>query len=232
MCDRSDTGQVRDAAARRMDGGVAIGAVFVALALALLAPAAQAGQGGASRASDYNAFEITPFAGYMAGGEFEDAIDGSGRDLDADLSWGIMLDAAADAWRNYELLYAQQSTQVGGVEKFDLKVRYLQIGGTVAWPDAQRVIPYFGLTVGAAQLSPDRAGMDDETNFAFSVAGGLRVPLTERLGLRFDARAFVTLLDSDGEIFCVSSEGATCRIRAKSDTFIQYAAFLGVVMGF
>jgi len=183
-------------------------------------------------ARSYHEFEITPFLGYMAGGEFEDPVDGTGRDLDADLAWGVVLDAAADPWRHYELLYVQQGTQLDGVENIDIDVRYLQIGGTVSYPDAQRFIPYFGLTVGAAQFSPGRAGLDDETNFAFSVAGGLRVPVTERIGLRFDARAFVTLLDTDGNIFCVSSEGATCRIRAKSDTFLQYAASLGVSVGF
>ena len=54
-----------------------------------------------------------------------------------------------------------------------------------------------------------------------------------RFGVRFDARAFATVLDSEGDLFCVSEGGAgTCSIRAKSDTFLQYAASLGVVIGF
>lgn len=181
-------------------------------------------------------YEVTPFAGYMAGGEFEDPADSTDRDLDADNNLGLLLNATAggDYWRHYELLYSTQSTQLDGVTapKLDMDVQYLQIGGTVSNPDAENVIPYFGLTIGATQLSPDESGLDDETKFSFTVGAGVRVPITDRIGVRFDARAFVTLLDSDGEIFCVSSGGATCRVRVSSDTFVQYAAALGLIIGF
>ena len=41
-----------------------------------------------------------------------------------------------------------------GVKPFDMDVEYLQVGGTVSYPDAEHVIPYFGMTVGAARFSP------------------------------------------------------------------------------
>lgn len=181
----------------------------------------------------YSNFEITPFYGYMAGGEFEDPADGSDRDVEEDNNFGIIFNAAVEKWRHYELLYSKQSTEIGGSAPMDLDVEYLQIGGTVSSIDAERVIPYFGITVGAARFSPDAAGFDDETKLAFSVATGVKVPITEHIGLRFDARAFVSLLDTDGNIFCVSdSAGGTCAIRAKSDTLLQYSAALGVTVGF
>lgn len=181
----------------------------------------------------YNAFEVTPFVGFLSGGEFEDPSDSSGRDLDGDSNFGIILDAAADdQWRHYELLFSQQSTQLQGVTTPDVDVQYLQIGGTVSNPDAERVIPYFGLTVGATRLSPDEVGLGDETKLSFSVGGGFKVPITDHIGVRFDARAFITLLDTEGNIFCQSDSGLTCRIRAKSDTFLQYSAALGLVIGF
>lgn len=203
-------------------------AVVVAALLCLASPA---------RAADEpqvhaNAWEFTPFVGYMAGGEFEDPADGSDRDLDEDSSFGLMVNAAVDSWRHYELLYTQQSTRVQGATPLDMDVQYLQIGGTVSYPDATRVIPYFGMTVGAARFSPDGAGLDDETKIAFSVAGGFRVPITDHFGVRLDLRAFVTVLDTDGDLFCVSDGGLTCNIRAKSDTFLQYSANLGVTVGF
>ncbi|MGH6611498.1 MAG: hypothetical protein ACRECQ_14710 [Burkholderiaceae bacterium] len=180
-----------------------------------------------------NRFEITPFAGYMAGDEFEDPTDDSERELEADMNWGVILDMADDSWRHYELLFSSLGTEVGGATPFDMDVQYLQIGGIVSHPEATRVIPYFGLTVGAARFSPDEPGLDDETKLAFTAGGGLRVPITDRIGVRLDARAFVTLLDSDGDLFCVSAGGAAaCRITAKSDTFLQFAASLGVTIGF
>ena len=157
----------------------------------------------------------------------------SERDLESGTGYGLIFDIAADSWRHYEFLYASQSTEVEGAAPFDLDVQYLQIGGIVSYEEAKHVIPYFGLTFGGAHFSPDAPGLDDETKVAFSAAGGVRIPITEHIGVRLDARAFITLLDTDdGEIFCVSSGGATCAVRAKGDTFAQYAASLGVTIAF
>lgn len=204
-----------------------------ALGVALLAAAGTASA--QAPANDYPNWEITPFIGYMAGGEFEDPTTNTDRDLEEDNNFGIIINAAVDRGRHYEFLYAQQSTEVGGATAtpFDLDVQYLQIGGTVSSVDAERVIPFFGLTVGAARFSPDAPGLSDETKLAFSIAGGVKVPITDHIGVRFDARAFVSLLDTDGNIFCSSVDGqGTCAIRTKSDTFLQYHAALGLIVAF
>ena len=182
---------------------------------------------------DYAAFEITPFYGYMAGGEFESPTTNTDRDLDENNNFGVIFNAAVDQWRHYELLYSTQSTEIDGTLPIDIDVQYLQIGGTVSNPDAERVIPYFGITVGAARFSPDQSGLDDETKFALTVGTGVKVPITDHIGVRFDARAFISLLDTDGNIFCVSDNGVgTCAIRTKSDTFLQYHAALGLIVAF
>lgn|SRR5690606_4743003 len=181
----------------------------------------------------FNRFEFTPFFGKMAGGEFEDPTDESERDLENDTNRGLFVDIAAEHWRHYEIFFSDMDTKVEGETPFDLSVQYLQVGGIVSHPNMKYVIPYFGLTIGAARFSPDEPGLDDETKFAFTAGGGLRIPITDHFGVRLDARAFVTVLDSEGDLFCASNAaGATCRIRAKSDTFVQYAATLGVVVGF
>jgi len=201
--------------------------IVASLALAALAP-----QAGAQDQS-YSQYEITPFYGYMAGGEFENPVTNTDRDLDEGNNFGIIFNAAVDQWRHYEVIYSTQSTEIDGTSPIDLDVQYLQIGGTVSNPDAERVIPYFGITVGAARFSPDQSGLDAETKLALTIGAGVKVPITEHIGVRFDARAFVSLLDTDGNIFCVSDNGVgTCAIRTKSDTFLQYHAAVGVVIGF
>ena len=204
------------------------GGAFTAAVLVLAATPVRA----AEEPPRYNTFEITPFVGHMFGGEFEDATDGSERELDADTNFGVIFNYAEDSWRHYEVLYSNQGTELDGATTIDMDVQYLHLGGTVSNPEAIHVIPYFGLTFGATHFSPDASGLDDETELSFTVGAGFRVPITEHIGVRFDARAFITLLDAESEIFCVSSAGATCAIRAKSDTFTQYAASLGVVVGF
>jgi opacity protein-like surface antigen len=208
--------------------------IFSGSAVAAAALVCVASPARAEEPRQYNNFEITPFVGYMAGGEFEDPSDSSKRKLDAGSDFGVFVDAASEWWRHYEMLYVRQSTKVKGFEPFDMDVDYLQFGGTVSYPDAQatHVIPYFGMTVGAARFSPDAAGLDDETKFAFTIGGGVRVPINDRFGVRLDLRAFGTVLGSDGELFCVSDAGLTCRIKAKSDILLQYSANLGVTIGF
>ena len=181
-----------------------------------------------------NNYEITPFAGYLLGGKFEDPTNSSDRDVKDDTMFGLFADIVADVpERQYEFLFASQSTTVKGAVPLDLDIQYLHVGGTVAYMDNPRISPYFGATVGATRFSPDANGLDDETKISFSIGGGFKVPITDHVGLRFDARAFITLLDTDGNIFCVSdSQGGACRISARSDTFVQFAAGLGVTAAF
>jgi hypothetical protein len=207
--------------ALRRGAGILIGATLLAGGQALAAEATA------------NRFEITPFAGYAFGGDFEDPTDASERSLDEDTNFGVFFDIADEPWRHYEFFYSQQSTQVDGVDPIDMDVQYLHLGGTVSHPDAQTIIPFFGMTVGAARLSPDGAGLEDATKLSFSVGGGARVPFTDHFGLRLDLRAFITLLDEDGSLFCRSNaQGGSCRIVAESDTFLQYSASLGVTFAF
>ena len=103
-------------------------------------------------------FEITPFSGYMAGGEFEDprrrqrSRSRGGHQLRRHLQRRRRLLASLRS-----ALRAAEHPDRRRRRRLDLDVQYLQIGGIVSYPDAERVIPYFGMTVGAAQLQPGRA---------------------------------------------------------------------------
>jgi hypothetical protein len=192
---------------------------------ALAAPAAEAP----------TRFEVTPYVGQLTGGEFEDPNDQSERDVDGDTDFKLFFNINADSpARQYEILYANQGTQVKGAVPIDMDIQYLHFGGIVNFTDVQPVVPYFGITIGATQFSPDASGLDDETKFSASIGTGLKYKFTRNIGLRFDVRAFVTLLETDGSMFCVSNPtvGAGCAITATSDTFIQYGAGLGLIAAF
>ena len=60
----------------------------------------------------------------------------------------------------------------------------------------------------------------------------IHAPITDHFGIRLDIRSYITFLENDSEIFCVSSGGATCLVKPKSDTFLQYGASLGFSVGF
>lgn len=217
----------KGAVLRRASAGLSLGCCA-----ALLAGAAHAADPGKGASST---IEITPFIGAMGGGKFEDPTDSSNRNLDGGSNWGLFFDVnAGSPERQYEMFYTQQGTTVKGAEPFDMDVQYLHIGGIVNFTDAGPVVPYFGMTVGATRFSPDASGLDDETKLSFSAGGGFKYLFTDHFGIRLDARAYVTLLDTDSDIFCVSTPetGAGCRIRAASDTFLQYSGSLGFVAAF
>ena len=88
------SGEISSRSMRRAGVGAVLGVTL--LAAAGTASAQQ-------RTEDYNNWEITPFYGYMAGGEFEDPASNTDRDLDEDNDFGIIFNAAVDQWRHYEL---------------------------------------------------------------------------------------------------------------------------------
>ena len=183
----------------------------------------------------YGPFEITPFGGGTFGGEFEDPNTNRGRDVKDSASFGLVFDFATEepgSW--YELYYGFQDTDVSGTSELPLTIQYLHIGGNIILlPEARHVIPYAGGGLGATLLQPDRNDLDSETRFSASLAGGVRIPINKRVGVRLEVRALFTFLDSDSSIFCASgAAGAGCDIRVASDTFVQYTTALGISAAF
>ncbi len=182
--------------------------------------------------------EITPYAGYRVGGSFEDNTTGSNLDVKEGGSFGLILDLAEGEDAQYELLYGIQRTKVigggtfGGKTLFDLDIHYLHIGGTYLYPQEEdrpiKVRPYIAAGVGATHLVPRGEGMNRKTYFSLSLGGGLKIPVSDRVGLRFEGRGFLTILPDSSEIFCTSSDGAACSVRVQGDTLFQFLLLTGV----
>lgn len=211
----------------KMLGAVCAMVAMGSVAQARAEPAAQ------SWPEQAGAFSVTPVVGQGGGGSFRDQSSAASRRLQDGENFGVFLNMAVDDWRHYELFYTRQDTRLSGPAPLDIDVEYLQFGGSVSYPDVGPLVPYLGLTLGAARFSPSGAGMDSETRLAFSVGTGLRLPLHERLGLRLDVRALVSTFDTDGAVFCVAAGGAgACAIRARSSTLVRYSATVGVTLRF
>ena len=193
----------------------AIGALLLGLLLA--APAAARADRG---------IEITPYAGFRFGGSFDDNTTGGSLDVDPAGSFGLILDLAATGETQYELFYGYQRTELsgsgtfGGTPLFDLDLHYLHLGGTYLFPE-ERVRPYLAGGLGATFLVPDGEGLGAKAYFSLSLGGGVKIPLTGRIGLRVEGRGFLTILPESTEIFCVSSGGAACRVSVQGDLLGQ-----------
>ena len=192
--------------------------------------------------ADSPRFEVTPFVGYRAGGEFEvedPADDGSDESVDLDDagSWGLDIGLYRDDSSFYELLYSRQSAGLdkreSGLAGVDVVTEYLHFGGTLLFADESFYATYLSLTVGATRLSADKGGYDDETKFSASIGGGFRFPFTENLAATLGVRAYLTLIDSDTDLFCLSTgENASCLLRSSGGTYWQGEAQLGLTARF
>jgi opacity protein-like surface antigen len=186
-------------------------------------------------------FEFTPFVGGRVGGGFDvSTTDGSDSsvDLGSGASFGIGLGLYRDDQSFYELLYSTQSTELDSsdpvLDGVDLRVDYLQFGGTLFFPqDSDFFVPYLSLTIGATFMEPDDGGYDSETRFSGSLGGGFRIPINDNVALNLGLRGYLTLLNSDTSLFCVSDSGeAGCLLRSSGSTFFQAEGQLGISVRF
>jgi hypothetical protein len=185
-----------------------------------------------ARAAEY---EVTPFAGYTMGGDFQNAETGQSLSFNDTSSYGIMLDfrQAEEAW--IELYFSRQQTKLKadqglfvGNPLLDVNVEYYHIGGTYSQATG-KVKPFVVGTFGATHMVPQGAGLNSETKFSLSLGGGVKLYLTEHVGLRLDARWFGTLFNGSGGVFC--SNGA-CLVTVQGDVLSQYTANAGIILAF
>jgi len=186
-------------------------------------------------------FEVTPFVGYRLGGQFEaePASDGSTESVDLEdaSSWGIDLGLYRDQTSFYELLYGRQTAGLDSndavLSGVDVVTEYLHFGGTLLFADERFYAPYLSVTIGATRLSADEGDYDDELRASASIGGGFRFPLGDTFAITAGARAYVTFINSDTDIFCVStSENAGCLLKSSGGTFWQGEAQLGLTARF
>jgi opacity protein-like surface antigen len=182
-------------------------------------------------------FEITPFAGFRFGGSFEDNTTGTDFKVGETGSFGVILGLRETPETRYELFYSFQRTELngggtfGGAPLFDLDIHYLHLGGTYEFPGEKKVIPFISGGLGVTFLVPTGAGLDSSTNFSLSLGGGVKVPISSRVGVRLEGRGYLTILPDSTEVFCVSSGGASCAVRVQGDVLGQFELLAGIYFG-
>jgi hypothetical protein len=184
-------------------------------------------------------FELTPYAGYRIGGEFEQQGGGGSFELDEGNSEGLIFNIEArDVNTQWEVLYGHQSTKLATQAAFDpaarlaLDVEYFQFGGTYLF-DGEDTRPFIALTAGVTHFGPAPPGVDSESFFSGSLAGGVQLRKTKRIGVRLEARVYATFVNTDGALFCHSGpQGGVCAISIHGTALYQWEGSAGVVFRF
>lgn len=184
-------------------------------------------------------FELTLHGGYRIGGEFDDeGEDDLAYEVEESNAQRVTLNVAASPATQWEVLFARQRTTLeadglpGRDPGIDIDVEYLHFGGTylLSGDDTR---PFIVLTAGLARFDPRDSGIDAENYVSASIGGGLQLRTTKRLGLRLEARAFMTLVDDQSGLFCRSGpEGGACLLAVDGGAVVQWEAGAGIVYRF
>lgn len=175
--------------------------------------------------------EVAPAVGFRLGGQFHDQTNDKDVDVKESIAYGVAIDVEYSPDQMIELYYSRQPTEIQDANpSIDLDVEYLHIGGVAEFPQ-DNYTPYAVGTIGATRFSPS-GGLDDETRFSLSLGGGVKWFFNEHFALKFEGRAYVTIFDSDTDIFCVSNGGAVCRFHTTGSAVFQLEAQAGVAYRF
>ena len=184
---------------------------------------------------------LSAYAAYRDGGDFTDVGTGNTIPIEASGAWAVSLDWGIDAGSQLQLFVSRQSSRVDArqatqpappaaplPEKFPIAVTYAHVGGTVYLDKKIGQGVYVSGGIGATLFEPDLAGLANELRASGSLALGYQLPLGERLALRFEARGYATLINSDSALFCSGG----CVISIKGNTLTQGEVMLGLSFGY
>ena len=190
---------------------------------------------GLSATAQAQSFDLTPFGGWRFGGAFADLQNGTDVDLDNALSYGMIL---AIPWKaehrsRLELVWSRQSTSIGlgGVEGsgFDLDLDYLHIGGVVPFATSnEKLDTLLSGGLGVTFMWPGLAGANSEVRFSLSLGVGLLYHVSDRVGIRLEARGWYTFTEAGGGIFCAGG----CVIAFSGSGFGQGELTAGLQLSF
>jgi hypothetical protein len=152
--------------------------------------------------------EIAPMIGYQFGGGTN--TDGGEFGIDAAPGYNIILDYAVREGAFVELYYSYQDTTLTlqgddlPSDKIGLKVHYLQLGGSIEPVSSRYIRPFLSMTLGATLYSADLEGSSTEARFSGIIGGGVKIPLTDWLGLRAQGEVRLNFLGG-GDFLCVNA---------------------------
>jgi hypothetical protein len=179
--------------------------------------------------------DVVIFTGLRGGGEFEVVDTGAELTLNEAQTLGIVVDKLTKKGSYWEFYYSKQPTKLTSSDpfssgsQFDIDVEYLHFGGKsyINREDGTFLVG----TIGATHFNPKTSGLDSETKFSLGLGTGVEFGGDSNIGLRLEARAFGTFLDSSGAIFCGGSSGG-CTIITTSSVLWQLELNVGLVFRF
>ena len=166
--------------------------------------------------------ELSPFFGYETGSTVYTSLGyiyiGDGMDFGGNIDWRIGNNRYAEI--SFSHMMTSLNVDDGSNERylFDLGVNYYSIGILQESKPLSKISPYGLFTLGWVNFNPQTDDYSGENKMHFSLAGGLKIRASERIGFRLQARLLMPIFYA-GTNFSSGTGGTSMNVSATSVAF-------------
>jgi hypothetical protein len=166
--------------------------------------------------------ELSPLIGYETGSTVYTSLGyiyiGDGMDFGGNIDWRIGNNRYAEI--SFSHMMTSLNVDDGSNERylFDLGVNYYSIGILQETKPLSKLSPYGLLSLGWVNFNPQTDDYSGENKMHFSLAGGLKIRATERIGFRLQARLLMPIFYT-GTNFSSGTGGTSMNVSATSVAF-------------
>jgi hypothetical protein len=176
--------------------------------------------------------DLIPTIGVGGGENLEASTPGvppATSDPSASIGFAVDVFVTPDAWfeafvSHQTLHFASDPSSVGS-PGFDFGIDYLQFGGGYG-PAEGHVQPYVAASVGLTRYGASSGGSGSALGASGSLGGGMKIPVSRRVALRFEVRGYATLSNAAVSVTC----GPGCFVQFAADGWYQFAGSFGVTI--
>lgn len=211
---------------------------LLALAVVLFAVGSSATRADAQQGR----FEITPMVGWRSIGDISETDTAVYSKLQflnpasfgLALSWNLRHDTSVELLYNYASSDVTAVARSGAVNNrtFNLKIHDVLFNGVYLFNTGNdKFRPFLQGGIGLGILAPDAANLQTLSRFAFSLGGGVKYYVSDRIGLRGDIRWVpMVLYSTEGGTWCDPFYG--CYYTSNDHILSQWDFKLGAIVRF
>ena len=166
--------------------------------------------------------ELSPFIGYETGSTVYTSLGylyiGGGMDFGGNLDFSMGKNRYAEI--SYSHMMTELNVDDGSNERylFDLGVNYYSIGILQETKPFSKLSPYGLFSIGWVNYNPQTDDYSGENKMHVSLAGGVKIKATDRIGLRLQARLLMPVFYA-GTNFSSGTGGTSMNVSATSVAF-------------
>lgn len=143
--------------------------------------------------------QIFGLAGYQLNGDV--TVARGELSFDDGMSYGLGFDIPVDRYMQAEISWSMASSNVSldeylgeNIPISDLYIHTFQAGALVEPNKGKKVSPFGLFSLGATLFTPTEGNYDDEWRFSIALGGGVKVYLSDKIGLRFQGRLMIPMV--------------------------------------